>query len=138
MISTRSRLYLTPLDYEKFYENPKYTEIRRSKLVLLIDVLSKYDYYIKLPYQDRISWIETIESSCFNESIRKANKHGIRCAWSNKIFNQIYHGILYNVLMNLDFESVVNSQTLMNNLISGKIELKNVGKLSCKEMCHEK
>ena len=127
-----------PLNYEKFYKNKAYNDVRRLKLILLSDILGKQEFFKKLSYDDKTQFIMIVENSCLNESIRKSNEHDVHCVWSNNQFANIYHNICYQIFTNLDYDSGIFSKSLIKKIENNKINLHKIAKMNCKELCPEK
>jgi DNA-directed RNA polymerase subunit M/transcription elongation factor TFIIS len=133
-----------PLDYRIFYNNNpdnynnNYNDIRRLKLIILSDILGKYEFFNNMKYSDQTLMIQIIENSCLNEAIRKATEYNIHCIWSNDIFVNGYHSICYNIFTNLDIDSTVKSYSLMNMIKDNTINLNEIAKMTSIELCPEK
>lgn len=123
-----------PLPFDPFYKS--YNNIRRLKVIVLSDKLSKYKQFKILPYEKKIEILTSIENSCLNEALRKAREYAVRCIWDNDNFTNIYHTICYNIISNIDNQ--FGSDTLINKILAEEINLNTIAHLTCKELCPER
>lgn len=114
-----------PLPFKPFY-NKEYNSIRRLKLVLISDILNKFDEFKNLDFNFKITIISGIENSCLSETERKAVSYDIECDWENNQYLNIYHSICYTTISNIDDSYVVK------NILSGEYD--NLASKTYKEL----
>jgi DNA-directed RNA polymerase subunit M/transcription elongation factor TFIIS len=124
-----------PLKSE-LYTNLQYNNIRRNKILIFGEILSKYAQFKELKYDAKHALICDLERSCYNAAIDKTQD--LIKSWTNSIFENLYHHICFNVISNLDPDSDVNSRYLGDSILNDKILPHLVGKLSSRELCPEK
>jgi DNA-directed RNA polymerase subunit M/transcription elongation factor TFIIS len=118
------------------YTNKNYNNIRRNKMLLFGEILAKYEVFNQKTYDEKYQLICELERSCYHAAYDKSED--IVKAWSNPIFEGLYHQICYGVISNLDPDSSVGSRYLGDNILNGTISASGVGKLSSRELCPEK
>ena len=63
-----------------------------------------------------------IEMGCYNKAKSQAIENNINISWHNPMFISIYHMICYEISINLDKTSVINSNILHNKLINNEVD----------------
>ena len=81
---------------------------------------------------------EQLEKGCLNRAIKKAKEYNIRCIWSNPKFIDIYHSICYKVTINIDKNSSIKSDYIINKIINQDINLTDIANMKSKDLCPEK
>lgn len=103
-----------PLPFKTFYTD-EYNNTRRLKLVLISDILNKFEVFKSKKMSEKIKIIKEIELSCINETNRKADSYDITCDWENNLYLNIYHSICYTAASNINDEYVVEKILNENN-----------------------
>jgi hypothetical protein len=119
----------------KFYENENYNNIRRCKLILFGNSIGNND---KFDNKTKENIIKYIERGCLNKAIEKSTSYNIRCIWSDEKFINLYHSICYKVAVNIDKNSCINSDYMINKILENNVDLLNLAKMSSKELCPKK
>lgn len=120
----------------------------KYKLTKIFDILNKIMdiKYVKLilnyipvdmAYSHEYACRE-IEKSCYNKSIKEAQNHNIRCVWTNDMFVKLYHSVCYKVATNIDINSSVQSNYIMNKIENKKIDLFSIANRPSQELCPNK
>lgn len=137
----------------EYYENENYNRIRRCKLILFSHCLGNNDIFKKrVDEQCKINnldkemsykltkeyIIKYLEKGCLNKAINKSKEIDIRCLWDNKKFVDEYHAICYKVACNIDKESVVNSDYILNKIINNEVSIIDIASMNSKQLCPEK
>ncbi len=78
-----------------------------------------------------------IEQGCYDVCLEDAKCRNIRTNW-NIYFIRIYTSITLRIIRNLDPRSDVGSTYLLDNIVSGKIQPIDIGKLQPHELCVER
>jgi len=123
----------------ELYKDELYNKLRRSILLLISDLLYKYDnIYDTLNYEQIKDIIIRIELSCYNQTINKSNELMYIKSWDNNKFEYLYRLYTNKVTKNLDIDSEVNSDYLIKQIINNKINIDNIALLSSAVLCPEK
>ena len=86
--------------------------------------------------QDNI--IIEIELSCYNETIKKSDDKLIYKSWDNDKFIYLYQLSCNKITKNLDQNSEVKSDFLINQILDKKININSIGSLTSDELCPDK
>jgi DNA-directed RNA polymerase subunit M/transcription elongation factor TFIIS len=79
-----------------------------------------------------------IESSCYNKTIKLANKNNITVDWACVLFVNIYNIICYKIASNIDPNSIVNSNFILDKIINDNIDLDNIASMPSRTLCPER
>jgi DNA-directed RNA polymerase subunit M/transcription elongation factor TFIIS len=126
-----------PLKFDTFYTD-EYSPQRRLKLLLISNVLGGVDKFQKLQYSDQLNMIKEIENGCYQAVCARMVELDLDIDWDNPAMYNSYDYICGNLLQNLDPNSIVSSQYLLNRILNGEIELNKLGKMTSEELCPEK
>lgn len=120
------------------YENPKYNKSRRVILLLIANILEKKNNFkLKSKHiQDDI--IISIEKSCYDETIKKSEELLIYQSWDNEKFSYLYYLYCNKVTKNLDSESEVQSDYLINRILNDSLNITKIASMSSEELCPDK
>lgn len=114
-------------------------KIRGIYLNSILSILQQYKGAERIPYATLEQYAKQIEHGCNNLSIEQArSRHITPINWNNMRFCDIYSSNMYKIKQNLDPNSEVNSTYLIDGILSGKINPKNVGYMKSEELCPEK
>lgn len=127
--------FTIPID---IYQNKKYNLYRRSILLLIANILEKNNKFKLKHINIQSNIIINIELSCFNETIAKADDLLIYQSWDNDKFYYLYNLFCNKVTKNLDFESEVQSEFLINKIINNEIDITQIAHMSSDELCPDK
>jgi DNA-directed RNA polymerase subunit M/transcription elongation factor TFIIS len=138
----------------KYYQGENFNNIRRCKLLLFNHCLGDNkvfnDKCAKIINESKITdedllikfskeyVCEQLEKGCLNRSIKKAKEYNIRCIWSNPNFIDIYHSICYKLTINIDINSSIKSDYIINKIINQDIDLTDMANMKSKDLCPEK
>lgn len=118
-----------------FYYKPPYNIHRRTKALIIDCCMNKYDPFRNLPKITKENYVKCIEKSCYKQACLLADNRNIPKNWENSTFIRIYSDVTHNVQKNLLWTSTdIGSDYLIKNIIDGKIEAKNIGSMSFREM----
>ncbi len=81
---------------------------------------------------------QEIEKSCYNKTIKEAQNHNIRCVWTNDMFVKLYHSMCYKVATNIDVNSSVQSNYVINKIEKKTIDLFSIANRPSQELCPDK
>ena len=126
-----------PIDIE-FYQKNNYNLYRRQTLVMLSSIFSKYPRYLAYSKKKQTKLIKIIERSYYHASLDKAEDDNIRQSWANQSFVDIYIVIKYRGLTNLDPQSLVHSDYLINAVFNKEIDMEKIGYIDSKQLCSER
>lgn len=121
-----------PLISDFYTDN--YNAIRRSKLILFLDVFGHYDKFRVMRYEDKMNLIARLEKACYNYAIDKAKEKNIQWSWSNIVFQDIYHTPCYKISSNV-YSTLVRNITLADNILDNKINIERLPYLSSQDIC---
>jgi DNA-directed RNA polymerase subunit M/transcription elongation factor TFIIS len=125
------------LPFNIYYIEP-YTQLRRAKILILSDILRKYKEFNNISIENQHKIFQIIENSCYNSAIEKAEDFNEISNFNNLIFCDIYNDICGNLFSNLDINSLVKSNYLINKILNNEINYINLGNLTSQDMCPEK
>lgn len=120
------------------YEDSTYNYIRRSIILLISNILEKNKKFKANDYFNQSKIIINIELSCYNYTITKADDLLIYQSWDNEKFVYLYYLTCNKITKNLDPESEVNSDYLINLIINNQIDINTIGSLTSDELCPDK
>jgi DNA-directed RNA polymerase subunit M/transcription elongation factor TFIIS len=129
-----------PLNIE-FYENENYNNNRRLKLLLFGECLGKTEIFnVKDTPEplDKKYIIKYLERGCLNRAIERAKIYNIRCIWSNDKFINLYHSICYKIAVNIDKNSCINSDYILNKILNNEVDPLKIANMSSKDLCPKK
>lgn len=127
--------FTIPLD---IYENELYNKNRRAILLLIAEILEKNNKF-KLKHKEiQSSIIINIELSCYNQTISKADDLLIYQSWDNDKFTYLYYLNCNKITKNLDIDSEVNSDYLINKILQNDIDINKLASMSSEELCPNK
>jgi DNA-directed RNA polymerase subunit M/transcription elongation factor TFIIS len=118
----------------KFYENENYNNNRRLKLLLFGECLGKTDKSV----DDKECIIKYLERGCLNRAIESAKIYNIRCIWSNEKFVNLYHSICYKIAVNIDTNSCIKSDYILNKILNDDVDPLKIANMSSKDLCPKK
>lgn len=105
---------------------------------LFLEACEKNTQWAQLPLEKRESIIRKIERNCYNGAVAACINDGIdRNFKTGKVFVERYQTNCYKILSNLDIDSSVNSDYLLNSIINEKIDLNNIIELDSYGLCPE-
>lgn len=125
------------LPFDIYYEEP-YTQHRRAKIIILSDVLRSYSEFYNTPLEDQHLAFQEIEQSCYNSAVSTAEYFNQIPNFNNEMFCEIYNDICGNLFSNLDSESLVESEYLIDKVLESKINFSELGQMTSQDMCPEK
>ena len=128
--------HIIPLDVY-FYKKP-YNYIRRAKLILFSSLLTEYEDYVLMPYQDQMNLIKKMERACYNCTIEDSNANNIITTWENDNFCNIYHSICYKISSNLENGGLVHNPNIALKLLNDKISIAELPKMTSPELFPQK
>jgi DNA-directed RNA polymerase subunit M/transcription elongation factor TFIIS len=122
----------------RLYLDTEYSRERNLILLLLASILEKNKNFKNLnkSIQDKI--IIGIEKSCYDATIKKSNELLIYISWENTKFNYQYQLFCNKITKNLDCESEVNSEYLINKIINNEINISNIANMTSDTLCPDK
>jgi len=120
-----------------FY-HPPYNGFRFVKLYAFNEALCHHEAYRELPLQDATRILVDIEKSCRVASVAKAREDNVPLVWKNTHFKNIYHAICARVLSNLNPSFSIKNQYLLDAVIGGKIQPRDLGSMSARDMFPER
>lgn len=127
--------FTIPID---IYHNKKYNKLRRSIILLIASILEKNNKF-KLKHKEiQQNIIINIELSCYNETINKADELLIYQSWDNEKFNYLYQLFCNKITKNLDIESEVKSDYLINKVLQNDLDITKIAIMTSDELCPDK
>ena len=103
---------------KRFYTS-NYNIIRRSKIMILAEILEQHEQYKKFTTEEKYCFIQSIEQSCIDFCI--AETINDYCNWCDFVFNELYHSIMYRVISNLEVDGMVkNNSYFADNIFNHK------------------
>jgi DNA-directed RNA polymerase subunit M/transcription elongation factor TFIIS len=127
--------FTIPID---IYQNKKYNKLRRSIILLIASILEKNEKF-KLKHKEiQQNIIINIELSCYTETINKADELLIYQSWDNEKFNYLYQLFCNKITKNLDIESEVQSNYLINKVLNNDLDITKIAHMTSDELCPDK
>jgi len=114
----------------ELYINSKYSKERREIMLMFANILDNYSKFKEIDYDCQIDILTRVEKSCFDKAVAKAGEDAIYVDWTNERFKYLYSLICSRVSKNLDSNSEVKDTYLIDNIISGTINIDNLGGMS--------
>jgi len=112
----------------------------RDRIIrLFISIIFK-EYKLLLSHKEILKIAKTIEKSCYNHIILQCkNLEDPPCRkWTSSVFLTMYSnkcGVIYNLLNYNSSSNRLYNSTLLENIINNKINIKEIGSKSEKELC---
>jgi len=122
----------------KLYNDENYCNLRRSILILIADIMQKNHRFKELSRIQQDEIIINIEMSCYNETVNKSIDKLIYKSWDNEKFIYLYQLSCNKITKNLDQQSEVKSDYLINQILDKKININTIASLSSDNLCPDK
>jgi DNA-directed RNA polymerase subunit M/transcription elongation factor TFIIS len=122
----------------KLYQDNNYCKLRRAILILIAEIMQKNARFKTLDREEQDNIIIEIELSCYNETIKKSDDKLIYKSWDNDKFIYLYQLSCNKITKNLDQNSEVKSDFLINQILDKKININSIGSLTSDELCPDK
>ena len=117
------------------YYSSKYTNDRRSRVIVIGCCMRKYAPFCELPVKMQESYIRRIERSCYNYACASADKKNVPRNWQNNNFQTLYNIIAYRVQKNLLWsEDDPGSEYLIDAITKGEFDVNNIGKMKSRHL----
>jgi DNA-directed RNA polymerase subunit M/transcription elongation factor TFIIS len=126
-----------PLEFDIFYKE-NYVAHRRLKIILISEILGQLQEFRDKEYKEKVSIICSIEQGCYDEACRQVTDLDLDIDWDNPMLYSAYNYIVGNLLQNIDPNSMINSRYLLDKIMSGTIDLTQLGHMSSEDLCPEK
>jgi len=120
------------------YIDNNYNKSRRVILLLIANILEKKRIFKLKNKEIQDNIIISIEKSCYEETIKKADELLIYQSWDNEKYSYLYYLYSNKVTKNLDSESEVQSDYLINLILSESVDITKIASMSSEELCPEK
>ena len=117
----------------QFYSNPTYHALR-GNVVKKLHAL----FYPLVDITRCHNIILEIECSCYNHTIDLAEQYNVDTQWSNKKFIDIYCSVTYKVFANIDPESTVGNDAILNRVINNSLPPGQLATMSSDDFMPEK
>lgn len=122
----------------RLYLDENYCKNRRAIILLIADIMQINKEFKNLSRMEQDNIIIEIELSCYNETIKKSEELLIYKSWENEKFIYLYQLFCNKITKNLDQDSEVKSNYLINQIIHNKIDINNIASLSSDNLCPDK
>lgn len=120
------------------YNDQLYNKNRRAIILLIAEILEKNNKF-KLQHQEiQSNIIINIELSCYNQTINKSDELLIYQSWDNEKFVYLYYLTCNKITKNLDPDSEVQSNYLINKILNNEIDLSKIGSMTSDELSPDK
>lgn len=120
------------------YNDQLYNKNRRAILLLIAEILEKNNKF-KLQHQEiQSNIIINIELSCYNQTINKSDELLIYQSWDNEKFVYLYYLTCNKITKNLDPDSEVQSNYLINKILNNEIDITKIGSMTSDELSPDK
>tara|TARA_B110001469_G_C9620223_1_gene309042 strand:+ start:535 stop:1062 length:528 start_codon:yes stop_codon:yes gene_type:complete len=70
-----------------------------------------------------------IEKDIYNNTIALSKKKNIKRNWENNIFKNLYHNRIISIYSNLNKESYIKNENLLNKILTKEIDYNNISNL---------
>jgi len=116
-----------------FYENLPWKKypIRLASIYSLLASLCNHPMWCDCPTQKKIDILKNIESSTYNEAIRKTHESHRIAMWRSRGFSLIYSTHIREKVISVDYK---RNQDFSSKILAGEIEFNSIGKLSWDKM----
>jgi DNA-directed RNA polymerase subunit M/transcription elongation factor TFIIS len=121
-----------------FYGSSNYNDIRRAKLMMFGDRLSKYADFSKMHVAEKNTLLKYLERGCYGLARHRCIKNGFSMTWDDDNFVNLYHDICYKLVSNIDRESPVDSTYLATLILEGSIKPLDAAAMSSQDMAPDK
>ncbi len=127
--------FTIPID---LYNDKEYNKYRRSIILLIAKILEQHSKFKEKHNEIQSNIIINLELSCYNETLNKADDLLIYQSWDNEKFYYLYHLFCNKITKNLDIESEVGSDYLINKIINNELDITKIAHLTSDELCPDK
>lgn len=132
----QNRLKFTiPID---LYFDNSYNKIRRSIILLIANILENNKIFKNKHREIQSNIIINIELSCYNETLNKSDELLIYQSWDNEKFYYLYSLFCNKITKNLDIESEVGSDYLINKILNNELDITKVAFMTSDQLCPDK
>lgn len=115
----------------KTYKND-YNKLRRAYIIIIANLIK--EHLLDQNINNYTDTIIDIEKSCYDHSIEIADYELLLPDFDNKQFEQLYRTKISRITKNLDINSEVADDYLINLVIDRKIDIKNISKMTPEEL----
>ncbi len=117
------------------YNDVEYNSNRRLIILLIASLLEEHKDFKQKDREEQDQIIIDIELSCYTSTIKKSNELLIYINWENTKFTYLYQLFCNKITKNIDTNSEVNDNYLINKIINNEIDIKNIAELTSDELC---
>lgn len=117
------------------YYDKQYNKLRNCELLLIANIFQSNKSSNKLNINELTKIVIAIELSCYNRTLTESNELLIIQEWTNPKFEFLYRANVSRITKNLDYESEVNDNYLINQILNNNINIDNIANLSTIELC---
>jgi DNA-directed RNA polymerase subunit M/transcription elongation factor TFIIS len=126
---------LISLPLDVFYTED-YNNMRRTKVLILNNLLHEYMEYTSLSEPDAIELLRVIELSVFQEALIKAEERYIAENWDDRSWCDVYHTVFNKVAGLFDTrDSKADLAYLLKEIIAGRANPNVIAKGRISEIC---
>ncbi len=119
----------------EIYKNSKYNKIRRGYLLLIASLIQQYLFDDDEINDDQyVNIILGIEQSCYNHALEIAENDIIVPSFTNYVFEDLYRSNIIRITKNMDIDSEVNDDYLINAILDNKIDISRISYLKNEEL----
>lgn len=127
-----------PLDAGFYARYSKYNDIRRAKIMMLSDSLSKFTAFSTRVVEQKTELVKLLERGCYSLSRQRGLKKGFDVSWDDENFKNLYHDICYKLVANIDSDSDVGSSYLADMILTGRVLPLEAAAMSSQDMAPDK
>lgn len=109
------------------YANKEYNQLRRAYILLIASLIAPH--LIDEDINDYSDMIIDIEKSCYEDSVEKANYELLLADFNVAQFEQLYRTRITRITKNMDINSEVGDDYLVNKLLAGEVDPKTISNL---------
>jgi len=117
------------------YNDKEYNINRRLIILLIASLLEEHKDFKKKDKNIQDEIIINIELSCYNTTVKKSNELLIYISWNNTKFTYLYQLFCNKITKNIDINSEVNDNYLVNKIINDEINILTIAELHSDELC---
>lgn len=121
--------FVLPFD---LYESDEYNQLRRAYILLIASLIE--EHLVDKDINEYSDTIIGIEKSCYDHSVEIAEYEMLLPLMSNIQFEHLYRTRITRITKNLDINSEVGDDHLINLIISKSIDVNNISKMSPEEL----
>ena len=123
---------------QEIFYGDDYGPHRRIKLISIGNIMGKDIRFKAMPHEEQTKIIEDIEQGCYDATYKNILDAEQEVDWDNPMFSNTYNYICGNLFQNIDPDSEINSNYIIEKIFNGAVNLKKLGSMPSEDLCPDR